>query len=189
MPVGSVCRSCGASLSGDVAWCARCLAPVKTFARRPPLHDPGTYVGRPEPEARTSRWQAGPTTFGPAGRIVSTLVVAAMFPWWGLGGFNPFFLWALMGWLLAGGVFLRSIWRPAPVGPREPTAGDRLRARHPLLARRIRISHGARGTMLVFAVGGAVAAWLALDDTARYLWAVVAIMSGVGVALARWNEL
>ena len=116
MPVGPLCRSCGASLPPDIRWCTTCYTPVALYTPRDPLHEPGVFVGIPTHTPRTSRWRSGPTSFGPVGRIVCTLAVAALFPWWGLGGFNPFFLWALVGWVLAavfggsGAVCLVSSW-------------------------------------------------------------------------------
>lgn len=43
--------------------------------------------------------------------------------------------------------------------------------------------------VLIFSVGVAAAAWLSLDDVSRYVWAVVAIVAGVGFFLASWNDL
>ena len=72
---------------------------------------------------RTSRWRAGPTSFGPVGRIVSTLVLAALFPWWGIAGLNPLALWAMMGWLIAAAIVLRSIWKPERIVDDGPSRG------------------------------------------------------------------
>jgi hypothetical protein len=141
------------------------------------------------PTPRTSRWRGGATSFGPAGRILSTLALAAFFPWWGLGGFNPFFLWSLMGWVLAAGLALRSVWKRERIVDPAPTRIERLRARHPVLGRELRFSGGGRVVVLALAVGGVAAAWFSLDDTARYLWGAVAIVAGVGIFLASWNDL
>ena len=181
MPIGPNCRSCGAPLPPDLGWCARCLAPVTPHAVRPPIHDPGTYVGAPAATPRMSRCRAGPTTFGPAGRIVCTLTVVALFPWWGLGGFNPLFLWALMGWLIFASMFLRSIW--------QPTTGERFRDRHPVLGLELRLSRRSRLIVVAAIAVAAIAAWLGMDTGARYLWATVAIVSGVGFLLASANDL
>ena len=158
-------------------------------AVRPQIQQPGTYVGSPITTPRTSRWRAGPTTFGPLGRILCTLAIVAMFPWWGLGGFNPLFLWALMGWLIMASVFLRSIWQPTRVVDEESTPREGCRERHPLLGRPIRLTQGARLVSTAVIVVVAVAAWLGMDTGARYLWAVVAIVSGVGFLLASANDL
>jgi hypothetical protein len=166
---------------------------VTLYSRRERLHEPGGFVGVPTQTPRTSRWRSGSTSFGPVGRIVCTLALAAIFPWWGLGRFDPFFLWALMGWVLAAAFVLRSIWKPERIVDGTPSWIERLRARQsglgPILGRELRLTGGMRGVVLVVAVGGAVTAWLSLDDTARYLWAVVAILAGVGIFLASWNDL
>lgn len=47
----------------------------------------------------------------------------------------------------------------------------------------------ARVLLLAIAVGGAAAAWLSLDDVARYVWAAVAIVGGAGIFLSTWNDL
>jgi hypothetical protein len=190
MPIGPNCRSCGAPLPPDLGWCQRCLAPVTPHAVRPPIHEPGSYVGAPIATPRTSRWRAGPTTFGPLGRILCTVAVVSFFPWWGLGGFNPLFLWTLMGWLIFATVFVRSIWQPARIlHGEEPTAGERFRERHPLLGRPLRLSRQARLVVVAMIALGAIAAWLGMDSGARYLWAVVAIVSGVAFLLASADEL
>ena len=189
MPIGRTCRSCGAALPPDIRWCTTCLEPVALFSRREPLHEAGGYVGAPIPTPRTSRWRGGPTSFGPLGRILCTLALAAFFPWWGLGGFNPLFLWALMGWLLTAGLVLRSTWKRERIVDAQPTPAERLRARHPVLGMELRLPAGMRRLVLVAAVTGAAAAWLSFDDGARYLWAVVAIVAGVGIFLASWNDL
>ena len=159
------------------------------YSRRQRLHVPGDFVGVPTHTPRTSRWRAGPTSFGPLGRIVCTLALAALFPWWGLGGFNPLFLWALMGWLLAAVVVLRSIWKPERITDAMPTRIERFRARHPVLAIDLRLRGGMGGVVLIVAVGAAATAWLSLDDMARYVWATVAIVGGAGIFLATWNDL
>jgi hypothetical protein len=163
--------------------------PVSLYAARAPLHEEGSYVGAPVPTPRTSRWRSGATSFGPIGRIVSTLALAAFFPWWGLGGFDPLFLWSLLGWVFAAGMVLRSIWKREPIVDPTPTRIERFRARHPVLGMELRLVGGARVLVLAIAVGGAAAAWLSLDDVARYLWAAVAIVGGVGIFLASWNDL
>jgi hypothetical protein len=161
---------------------------VTLYSRREQLHEPGGFVGVPMPTPRTSRWRSGPTSFGPVGRIVCTLALAALFPWWGLGGFNPFFLWALMGWVLAAVFVLRSTWKPERIVDPTPTRIERLRARHPLLGMELRLGGGMGVVVLVLSVGAGVAAWLSLDDVSRYVWAVVAIVAGVAFFLASWND-
>ena len=118
-----------------------------------------------------------------------TLALAALFPWWGLGGFNPFFLWALVGWVLAAVFVLRSTWKPERIIDPTPTRIERFRVRHPVLGGELRLSGGAGLVVLIFSVGVAATAWLSLDDVSRYVWAVVAIVAGVGFFLASWNDL
>jgi hypothetical protein len=163
---------------------------VRTFAARDPLHEPGTFVAQPIETPRTSRWRAGPTTFGPAGRILSTIVLVLFFPWWGLASAaNPFFLWSLMGWLITAAFVLRSVWKRERIVDGPQSRIDRFRERHPLLGRRVRLEGRALLGVLPVGAGTAVVAWLALDDVARYVWAVVAIVSGLGTLLASWNDL
>jgi hypothetical protein len=188
MPIGHLCRSCGAALPPDFRWCATCYAPVTLYSAREPVHEPVGYAGRPMPTPRTSRWRSGPTTFGPVGRILSTVAVAMFFPWWGLGG-NPFFLWSSMGWLGMAGIVLRSVWKRERIVDPSPTRLEELRAHHPFLAREIRLSGTARAVVVVLAVGGAAAAWLAFDTGARFYSAVVLIVAGEGIFLARSNDL
>jgi hypothetical protein len=107
------------------------------------LHEPGTFVGSITPTVRTSRWRAGPTSFGPVGRIVSTLVLAALFPWWGIAGLNPLALWAMMGWLIGAAIVLRSIWKPERIVDHGPSRGDRFRSHHPVLGAHVRLGRPA----------------------------------------------
>lgn len=188
MPIGHLCRACGAALPADLRWCTTCYAPVTLYSRREPVHGPEGYAGQPRPTLRTSRWRAGPTSFGPLGRILSTAALAALFPWWGLGG-NPFFLWSLMGWLGMAGIVLRSVWKRERVVDPSPTRVEILRARHPLLAMEIRLSGIARTLVLVVAVGAAAVAWMSFDTGARFLSVVVVLVGGVGIFLARSSDL
>jgi hypothetical protein len=162
---------------------------VRTFAAREPLHEAGSYVAHPVETPRTSRWRAGPTTFGPAGRIISTLILIMFFPWWGLASVaNPFFLWSLMGWLITAAFVLRSVWKRERIVEGPLSGFERFRERHPLLGRRIQLEPGTRSAVLLVGAGAAVIAWLALDDVARYVWAVVAVVSGLGILLSSWID-
>jgi hypothetical protein len=188
MPIGHLCSACGAPLRPDLRWCATCYAPVRPYSPREPVHEPGGYAGRPMPTLRTSRWRAGPTSFGPLGRILSTVASAALFPWWGLGG-DPFFLWSLMGWLAMAGIVLRSVWKRERIVDPAPTRLEKLRERHPFLAQEIRLGGTPRTVVLVLVVGGAAAAWLSFDTGFRFLAAVTVVAAGVGVFLASSNDL
>ncbi|MGH2680261.1 MAG: hypothetical protein ACRDG8_07230 [Actinomycetota bacterium] len=190
MPIGRSCRSCGAALPPDLRRCSGCYAPVTTFTARAPLHEPGAFVGSLTPTPSTSRWHGGATSFGPVGRILCTLALQAFFPWWGLAGFNPFFLWSLMGWLLAAVIVLRSVWKREPLtGPAPAPRWARYRERHPVLGMELRLGGNGRTLLVVLAFGCAAAAWLSFDDGMRYLWAAVAIVAGVGIFLGTWNDL
>jgi hypothetical protein len=162
---------------------------VTLYSPRQRLHEPGTFVGSITPTVRTSRWRAGPTSFGPVGRIVSTLVLAALFPWWGIAGLNPPALWAMMGWLIGAAIVLRSIWKPERIVDDGPSRGDRFRSHHPVLGAQVRLGRPAAIVIGVLVASSAVAGWLSLDEPGRYVWAVVVIVGGVGFLLARWNEL
>ena len=145
------------------------------------------------PDVKTSRWRAGPTTMGPVGRIVATLCIVALFPWGGEDGVSAasaFQLWFLIGWVLLAGVVLRSVWAPTRVAGDAPEGRmERFRRLHPVMGRRIALSRGARRIVLLLAAGGAVVAWLGLDDLNRYVWAAVAISVGLALVLTTWNDL
>src|SRR5919201_2071187 len=69
------CASCGGPLSADLQWCPRCLAPVE---RRDAVVSPLGHrlpPSDPAPVPVYSRWKAGPTSFGAAGRITLTVLV------------------------------------------------------------------------------------------------------------------
>jgi hypothetical protein len=172
MPIGHVCRACGAALRADLGWCATCYAAVTPFAARPPMHEPGTFVGTPRDDRRTSRWRAGPTTMGPFGRIGWTVGLLLIFP-----------LWALA-------VPLLSIWRREQVADgAPPTLIERFRRRHPALGREIHVGPTARIAVLALAVAAALALFLAKEDVDRYVFAASIIFAGLSIALARWHDL
>jgi hypothetical protein len=172
VPIGSLCRACGAALPPDLGWCSVCYTPVTPFASRPPLHEPGTFVGTPIAEPRTSRWRAGPTTMGPLGRIGWTLGLLLLFPWWALV------------------VPLRSIWRRERIAAdAPPTAFERFRSRHPRLGRELRVAPWAQVAILVVALAGVVIVFLAKDGVDRYLWGAPMIVVALTLSLAKWNDL
>jgi hypothetical protein len=93
MTAPRACRSCGAPLPRDVRWCLRCYTPVAELTPRERQLPPVEHAEDPPPWANRSplrdnrgtpptysRWRAGPTTFGPVGRIAITVVVLLVFP-------------------------------------------------------------------------------------------------------------
>ena len=72
-----------------------------------------------------------------------------------------------MGWLGMAGIVIRSVWKRERIVDPSPTRVEILRARHPLLAKEIRLS------------GAALLA----------LFVVVGLVGGVGIFLARSSDL
>jgi len=172
MPIGSLCRACGAKLSGNVGWCGRCLTPVTAFAARPPLHEEGSFVGTLRRDVQMSRWRAGPTTMGPLGRVAATIVLLLLFPWWAL--------------ILP----MRSIWRKTRVpDDAPPTSLDRFRERHPVLGRPVQMTPVVRISALVVVVAAAAAVWFTEDTIGRLGWVTVMLVAGGSFALAKEHDL
>jgi hypothetical protein len=139
--------------------------PVTPFAARPPLHEPGTFVGSPIPEPKMSRWRGGPTTMGPLGRIAWTIGLLLFFPWWALA------------------LPIRSIWRKERVADDAPPSFmERFRARHPGLGPEIHLGPTARLTIVSLAV-------VAKGDLERYLFVAPLAVVGLMLSLARWNDV
>lgn len=190
MPAPRACRSCGSALSADVRWCVRCLAPVVEFAARPTA--PGTFVDTPRHQVAYSRWAKTPTSFGPRGRIVATMLVVGFGPWTVFGGFqiaNPFFLWYLLAYIPASIMVLKHIWVRVHVIGEEgaPPIGTPpvVQGRLAWLSRSIVIRPRAVLTLLGMMLIGSVAAiWFQGDGEARYAVVVLSTMTGVGVLLA-----
>jgi hypothetical protein len=172
MPIGTTCRVCGAPLPPDLGWCARCYTPVTAFAARPPLHDPGTYVGMPRADVRTSRWRGSATTLGPVGRLALTAALLLIFPWWAVV------------------LPLRSVWRRTrvPAGA-APTALDRLAERHPFLGRRLALPPWAKAAVVVAGAAGAVAIWLSMNSVHRLLWIGLIVVTVGALVLAKEHDL
>ena len=132
---------------------------ARTRRRDPAARARGVRGQSRRARRRTSRWRSGPTTFGPLGRIVCDRSRSLLlFPWWGSAG-NPFFLWSLMGWMLAEGSS-RSAWKRSASSTRR-RSWRRFRARHPVLGRgdppersraawRARARRGGGGDRVVF---------------------------------------
>ena len=83
------CPSCGAKVYADQSWCGRCFAPVPTEPSTaspsdvaPPVASPlAARMPAPREPAHIptySRWRGGPTTFGPAGRVVLSLLALVL---------------------------------------------------------------------------------------------------------------
>jgi hypothetical protein len=193
MPIGSLCRACGAKLAGDVGWCTTCFEPITPYARRERLHGPGAFVGSQSPTPRTSRWRAGPTTFGPVGRILITIGVLAPLPWGGMGGLSTtsvLQMWFLMGWVGFATLVLRHVWKRERVADdTPPSAIERFRAHHPVLGRPIHLGAGGRIAVAAVCAGIALAAWFGLNEFDRYVWTVLVLVVGLGIFLATWNEV
>ena len=185
MPAPRRCRSCGASLPPDVRWCSLCGEAAKEFSARPPLHEDG-YVGQPWHDVHTSRWQASPTTFGPAGRLMVTagvfgLLFVGLF-WTGV--FSPFGLWFFLGWSIVASFVLRQTWQPvrveAPSGGLRGRIGQRFpRLGAPLPLRAIGVA--AAGSIALMAGYG----WTTGDTLARYGMVIVVVMLGA-IAMLLW---
>jgi hypothetical protein len=200
------CRACGAPLAPEVRWCLRCYAPVLQLTPRerqlpglPEVEEPPPWANRSplrDPDARPptySRWRAGPTTFGPVGRLTLTLVVLLVFPWDALVSLNPLRLWFMLGYTIFGTYVLRHTWRRERVMVERPVGdgGRSIRAR--LNARAGRLSRGVDARVLVGAVGalalgGLALAWMAADGFGRYGIAAVTVVALVALFLSWWTE-
>lgn len=196
MPAPRDCRACGAPLPGDVRWCLRCYEPVRELSPRAPQLPPLPSVHEPDPGPRTSRWHAGPTTFGPVGRVGVTIAVALLGPWRAFTGFDsiagPLMLWYLLGYTILAILVLRHVWRRERVVDQDIPASEGLRSR---LARRLPIlgrpipPTAVLGTLGVLALATVAVLWLSLDTQGRYYLVVVGGTAGTGLFLVVWNEL
>ena len=99
------------------AWCPRCLAPRTAAAPAPEVGANGflvtPHVVRTARRAAGSRWQASAVSFGPAGRLVMTVLLLLPSLWFFfLGVFGPlgFILWTFVVLPVA----LRDVWRHVP---------------------------------------------------------------------------
>jgi hypothetical protein len=87
MSTGS-CQSCGAKLYAGQSWCGQCFAavgepPGSSAADDPAAVPPPLSARMPAPRepahvATYSRWRGGPTSFGPAGRIVLSVLAVLL---------------------------------------------------------------------------------------------------------------
>jgi hypothetical protein len=205
MTAPRACRTCGAPLPPDVRWCLRCFAPVLQLTPRerplPPLdrvEEPPPWVNASplrDPDARPptySRWRAGPTTFGPVGRLTITAVVLAFFPWDAVVSLNPFRLWFMLGYTIFATYVLRQTWKKERVMvERSSTHARSIRAR--MNARAGWMSRGVDARSLVaaaaFAVLGTLAyAWTQVGAFGRYGITAVALVAVVALFLSWWTE-
>ena len=80
------CPSCSANVAAGLAWCNQCYASLVPAAapesspsdERPLWVRSNAPVERLEQETEFSRWRGGPTSFGPAGRLLLTLGVLVL---------------------------------------------------------------------------------------------------------------
>ena len=195
MPAPRACRACGAQLPPDVRRCPRCASPVVEFAPRRFRSAPATVPG-PPPQ---SRWRAGPTSFGPAGRLVITALVAVVIPIGvGVALFEaawPFALWFLAGWGVFAGTVLRQTWQPTEIAQDEPAAGspvlrirERTRLRYPRLGRPLPT------WCLALVVGSfagtiAIVAWAQAGIALRFFAVAFALAALLGLFLGSWNQM
>jgi hypothetical protein len=116
MTAPRTCRACGAPLHGDVRWCLRCYQPARELTARAAVWAPGEFVDNPVhtggPVPHWSRWEKSATTFGPAGRVIATVVAALCVL--GAAGGSPL---TLIFVLPVGGMVLRAIWMKGWVVP------------------------------------------------------------------------
>ena len=210
MTAPRLCRRCGARLWPDVMWCTQCYEPVRQLTPRdrqlPPIRDieePPPWVRRsplrgPKETPVYSRWRAGPTTFGPVGRILITIVVLVFFPSGGYAGFGsamgPLLLWYLLGYTLVATVVLRSVWRKERVYDNRADPLTRIRRRvaqrAPLLARPISMNaQFVVAAVGVTALGLLLVLWTGSDTEDRFILVATGAIVGFGILLAWWNEL
>jgi hypothetical protein len=201
MTAPRACRACGAPLPADVRWCLRCYEPVREFAPRdrqlPPLErvqEPPPWVGASplrDPDVLPptySRWRAGPTTFGPVGRLIVTILVALIFPWDAIVTLNPLRLWFMLGYTIFAAYVLRHTWRRERVMVERPAGRPTRRAGLNAHARFLSRPVDARivlGCVLVAAVVAVAYAWVDLDAYGRYS-VLVAVLVGVGAIVWSW---
>jgi len=193
MTAPRMCRKCGAELPGHVMWCLRCYEPVRHLTPRESAPPGVVFVSR-GPQHRTSRWRAGPTTFGPVGRILITALLLALFPWSVFGNLDPLVLWQAFGYTLAATLVLRHTWRRERVVDERPGRLDPLRervaARAPLLGRRLHVD--PRATLVALVLLGLLGlsfGWAQSDTFGRYLLAATAGVLATGVFLAWFVEI
>jgi hypothetical protein len=127
------CSNCGAQLGIGAAWCGQCLTPVQQHQQGPQTGPAQTGSSRlPQkdvmPEYTYSRWKGDDNTFGPAGRIIMTvLLVIGLFAGYflftgGITNIGPF-KFPVLGSIIVYAVIaigvgawaLKTIWKRARV--------------------------------------------------------------------------
>jgi hypothetical protein len=125
------CPNCSALLRPGADWCLNCLQSVATptTATDPPEGAPTIARTqrtqrqgalrpelRPRPalkRAEYSRWKKGPTSFGPATKVVLTVIIVALAPLSGALGMQVLYL---IGYLPIALLLLWGLWRKQQVG-------------------------------------------------------------------------
>jgi hypothetical protein len=121
------CGRCGALVSGEQEWCGQCYAPVAPAAASETtvrgaimgqLASEAIESAEPDPAPVYSRWRGGPTSFGPATKVILTALVVAL-------GWVVYKSFALVDGPMVGAdigiyavaayFFLRQIWKRARV--------------------------------------------------------------------------
>jgi hypothetical protein len=178
MPAPPNCRACGAPLPADVRWCTLCLEPVRELTPRAAVHT-GDFVGELHDEPRYTRWRAGPTSFGPVGRIVATVAVILMGPWTGVSMFTILYVPV---WIMLSTMILKEVWQRQKIDPdAPPTRMESLRERHPTLGTHI------NAPLLLAVMGLLLVVVAALTLTGAALFVLVALVACAGVgALLAW---
>jgi hypothetical protein len=118
--------------------------------------------------------------------------VIAFGPWTLYGGFqiaNPFFLWYLMGYMIAAVLVLKQIWVRVPISDETHgtahSGGHEFQRRLAWLSRGIVIPPRAMLTLLGLMLVGAISVvWFEGNTEARLAVVVLGTMTGVGVLLA-----
>ena len=117
------CQNCNALLSPDAAWCLQCHHVISG------REAPGTATAEPTERRRAlrpqlrprqeikraeySRWKGGPTSFGPATKVILTVIILAFAPVSGALGMQLLYLIAYLPIAL---ILLWGIWRKQQVG-------------------------------------------------------------------------
>lgn len=161
-------------------WCLRCYEPVRQLTPAEPQL-PVVHRVPSDDDRLRSRWKAGPTTFGPIGRIVVTVLVLAFAPT-SLG--NPLTLVVyLPAYLVIAAKILRSTWRKDLVATptrlvSEPERPEPVREPVPT-------STIVSWCVLLAVMVGVAIAWTATGQQGHGLIAMVASLVAL-VLVLRW---